>query len=259
MEPGLVVLMEDLERAVLELLANLGPSKRGEIEVRTMRALGRPIDSEQFQEVLNTLVARRLVSVTGQEVKRTEPDFPERVLEPPIETFLASDEAFDHLRLDRDFTVWQSTARGGRAGTGTWSRPDFTIATIRRRKYDPVRHLDLIAFELKNLAGSTVVAVHEALAHTRFAHYAYLVCPRSVLNMSVQQAIRESCVEHGIGLISYNLSVGPNDAPRLTNIDFEVEPRRRSPEPDQADNYIDDRFDERNCSRLLEIAGGRNG
>lgn len=248
--------MEELEQFILEVLSDGSVQKLGELETRTMRAAGRPIAEQQYRDALTLLQARRLITISGQDVRRSEPDFPERELEPPVEAFLASDPAFNQLRLDRDFTVWQRTARGGRAGTGTWSRPDFTIATIRRRKYDPVRHLDLIAFELKNLAGSTVVAVHEALAHTRFAHYAFLVCPTSVLNVGVQAAIRDSCAQHGIGLLTFDLSVGKGERPMLRNFRIEVEARRQSPEPELVDNYIDDRFDEGNRERLLKLSGG---
>ena len=248
--------MEELERIVLEVLSDGNVRKLGELETRTMRALGNPIDEAVYRDALAELQERRLIAITGQDVRRSEPDFRELDLEPPFEAFLASDTAFTRLRLDRDFTVWQRTARGGRAGTGTWSRPDFTIATIRRRKYDPVRHLDLIAFELKNLAGSTVVAVHEALAHTRFAHYAFLVCPRSVLNANVQSAIRDSCAQHGIGLLTFDLSVGKGERPLLKRFEIEVDPRRQTPEPELVDNYIDDRFDEENRGRLLKLSGG---
>ncbi len=249
--------MEELERIVLEVLSDGNVRKLGELETLTMKALGRPIKNEAaYREVLALLQARRLITLTANDARRSEPDFPERDLEEPVEAFIASDTAFSQLGLNRDFTVWQKTARGGRAGTGTWSRPDFTVATIRRRKYDPVRHLDLIAFELKNLAGSTVVAVHEALAHTRFAHYAFLVCPRSVLNASVQSAIQDSCAQHGIGLLTFDLSVGKAERPLLKGFEIEVDPRRQSPEPELVDSYIDDRFDEENRGRLLKLSGG---
>jgi hypothetical protein len=251
-------LMEDLERIVLEVLSDGAEQSLGELETRTMKALGRKLPEDLYPETLETLKARRLLSITGEKVKRSEPDFPERDLEAGIETFISSEQAVTHLRLERGSTIWQKTARGGRAGTGTWSRPDFTIATIRKRKYDPVRHLDLIALELKNVAGSSVVAVHEALAHTRFAHYAYLVCPRSHLNASVQRAVRESCSQHGIGLLSFDLSVGSGNSPAFSAFRFEVDPRRQAPEPELVDNYIDDRFDVESQERLSSIAGGQH-
>lgn len=248
--------MEDLEQILLEVMTERTSWKRDELQVRFMKALGRRLQENEFPDTVQSLETQHLVSVRGEDVRRSELDFPERLLEQPIEDFLASEEVFRRLRLHPDMTVWQRTARGGRAGTGIWSRPDFTIATIRRRKYDPVRHLDLMAFELKNLAGSTVVAVHEALAHTRFAHYAFLLCPRSALNEGVQTAIRESCALHGVGLISFEIQSGASDKPKLDDFRFEVDARRQSPEPDQVDSYIDDRFDEESCKRLLKIAGG---
>lgn len=247
--------MEFLENVLLQALGTEKPVKVEALETLTARHLGRPVDSKSFTEALNFLEAQCLVSLTGSEVRRTEPDFPERVLEDPAEDFLASTDAFQALRLERDYTVMQRTARGGRAGTGIWSRPDFTFATIRRRKYDPVRHLDVIAVELKNLAGTSVVAVHEALAHTRFAHYAYLICPRSKISKAVKIAIEDSCSQHGVGLITFDIMMGADKRASLKSFEFEVEARRKSPEPEEVDNYIDDRLDEQNKAKLMRLAG----
>lgn len=248
--------MDHLEQIVLDILADRSGWTPGSLHTRASQEFGQPVKREQFEAVLQGLAGRLLIVATPREVRRCEPDFPENSLEDDVERFLLSPQALRHLRLESAYTIAQRTARGGRAGTGIWSRPDFTIATIRRRKYDPVRHLDLIAFELKNLAGSTVVAVHEALAHTRFAHYAYLVCPRSELSAGVQLAIQDACTRHGVGLIRFDLTAGNDDGPQLTNFEFEVEARRKTPEPDQVDSYIDDRLSEANRQSLLRIAGG---
>lgn len=252
---GLLTL-QDLETAILGVLDNRKSAKLENLETLVMQAQSSPIDLGEFRLALDALSAQQLVAISGSEVRRSNPDFPERVLEKPIEAYLASKQAYEVLKLDRELSVLQRTATGGRSGTGIWSRPDFTIATIRRRKYDPMAHLDVLAFELKNLAGSSVVAVHEALAHTRFAHYAYVVCPRSSANTNVHEAIEQACSEYGIGLITFLLNVDRSEQPKLTEFKIEVSPRRQSPDPEEVDNYIDNRLDELNQERLLQLAQG---
>jgi hypothetical protein len=86
-----------------------------------------------------------------------------------------------------------------------FSRPDFTVATARQLTYDPLSHLDAITFELKNVTGATLMAVHEALAYTRFSHHSYLVCPRSQVRPGRRTELQEECARHGVGLIMSGL------------------------------------------------------
>lgn len=248
--------MEDLEAAILARLTPRTTVSEGVLQTQTMRALGHKLDPSRFSEALRALADKHLISIKSGDVRLKEPDFPENSLEPPIEAWLGSKEFFGMLGLDAAHTVWQTTARGGQAGTGIWSRPDFSVATIRRRKYDPVRHLDLFAIELKNLAGTSVVSVHEALAHTRFAHYAYLLCPRSKIEPQRLDVIEEACSQHGVGLITFSIDIQGTDRPCVRDFDFAIAARRKSPEPSDIDNYIDARFDPDNCARLLRLAEG---
>jgi hypothetical protein len=83
--------VEELERIVLAVLSDGNVRKLGELETRTMRTLGNPIDEALDRDALVELQARRLITITGQDVRRSEPDFRELDLEPPFEAFLASD------------------------------------------------------------------------------------------------------------------------------------------------------------------------
>lgn len=248
--------MEDLESTILARLTPRMSVSEDVLQIQTMRALGNKLDPSRFSDALKTLSAKHLISIKSGDVRLNEPDFPEVALETPIEAAIGTKLFFDMLGIEAAQTVLQRTARGGQAGTGIWSRPDFSIATIRRRKYDPVRHLDLLAIELKNLAGASVVSVHEALAHTRFAHYAYLLCPRSRVEPERLQVIEESCSQHGIGLITFCIGIEADNRPSLGDFSFDIAPRRKSPEPVDVDDYIDARFELGNCQRLLALAEG---
>lgn len=76
------------------------------------------------------------------------------------------------------------------------------------------------------------------------------------MTVGIHTAIEDSCLQHGVGLITFETSVVPHDTPSLTNFEFEVDARRQSPEPDAVDNYIDDRLDDENRARLMKIAAG---
>jgi hypothetical protein len=86
---------------------------------------------------------------------------------------------------------------------GLWARPDFVLVTVAEYKLMPGRHLDVHSFELKSIDGGNVLAVHEALAQTRFTHYGHLVwhLPRKSGAEKDLQEVCAQCEIHGIGLI----------------------------------------------------------
>ncbi len=241
--------------AALRVVSSSGPMSVDDLHIRTGRLLGAAVSDQLFKEALRALSEQQTIRVESFQVKLSEPDFPERDLEDQVEKWLFGPNAFEALRLARDDAVVQKTTVGGRQGSGLWSRPDFTIATVRRRKYDPWRRLDVLAFELKNLAGTSLLSVHEALAHTRFAHYAYLVCPLSKLAPERSRDIQQNCVSHGIGMISFQMAID-GGKPRLGDFTIEVPATRKSPDPDIVDRYIDDRMTADNAQRLLQVGRG---
>lgn len=249
-----VVIMGEWRDAILQVLPSSGrPMARPDLEVRCTQNR-RTALSDKFNSELDDLRRRRLVDSDGKSWWRIEPDFEENLLETGVEAFLGGLEALASLRLRSDNYVLQNTTMRGIAGGGKWSRPDFTMAAVRRFRYDPRRYLDVFTFELKNRRGSDVTAVHEALAHTRFSHYAYLVCPRSMLAPESTNLIRQSCADHSVGLITFDLSADDEDRPVLSNFRFESSPARRAPDPDDVDSQLDSRLSSANRDRLLLLA-----
>ncbi len=67
----------------------------------------------------------------------------------------------------------------------------------------PGQPVDVHSFELKNEAGGSVQAVHEALAQTRFTHFGHLIWhvpPGSKAEAKLPE-IEAHCDKHGIGLV----------------------------------------------------------
>lgn len=218
--------------------------------------LRRTIQAEEFDAALDELQEAGDIEVDGSRISCLEPKFREKLLEDQVEHYLFGRECCRELKIDKASTVFLRIARGGSRDTGMFSRPDFVAATVRQLKYDPLRHLDVITFELKNIAGATLMGVHEALAHTRFAHYSYLVCPKSRVRVSRTAELREECARYGLGLIVFDL-VKQNDAPQLSNFAVELKPLRKMPDPYDVEEFLDDRLPEEQRRQLEAIARGR--
>ncbi len=248
--------MEPWSKTILEVLPRDGHAlPQADLEVVCSQRVGQVLDRPAFSESINALLRRKMVQRDATSVWRIEADFEERLLEPGAGEFLQSQVCLDSLRVAPTEFVFEKTTAAGAAGAGRWSRPDFTLAAIRRFKYDPRRYLDVYSFELKNRRGANVVAVHEALAHARFSHFAYLVCPRSNLSQAQTNIIRQACTDHAIGLVTFDLSAGDAEEPVMAEFRFEVSPQRRTPDPAEVDVHLDARLSAPLRDRLIAMAG----
>lgn len=215
---------------------------------------GEPINGDEFKKALLSLATQKLVELTGTTVKRRETDFKELKLYKPLNGPLRSSHMLKQLKVLPENYIFEVTAFGGTQGLGQFTRPDLTMAAIRQQKYDPTKHLDVITFEVKNLAGANVMAVHETLAHARFSHYSYLVCPRSKLRSETTERLKLECTRYQVGLILFDL-IEENEAPNIHKIDVEIQASRRQPDPDEVDEFIDRSFDKNKQAKLRKIAG----
>jgi hypothetical protein len=126
---------------------------------------------------------------------------------------------------------------------GLWTRPDLAAALVTRYTYAPTPQLDLYGFELKMPGGCTVYAVHEALAHTAFVNFAYLVVllpdparsERENLSRMIEQAQK-----HGVGII---IVKDPADDEAYETV---LAAERHSPKLKRIDDFITQRFDRAN-------------
>jgi hypothetical protein len=128
--------------------------------------------------------------------------WPEARLMPPLSNYLegAFRRGLD-LPADGVSLVQDTSAKG--PSKGLWARPDFILISAMRFKFMPGAQVDVHGFELKTEAGGSVLAVHEALAQTRFTHFGHLVwhLPEGSKSEARLAEIEDHCSEHGIGLI----------------------------------------------------------
>jgi hypothetical protein len=145
-----------------------------------------------------------LAALNGSQPTAAEPaePWPEARLMQPLRSYLEG--AFrGGLDLPADgIGIVQDTSAMGPA-KGRWARPDFILVSAMRFKFLPGAQVDVHSFELKTETGGSVLAVHEALAQTRFTHFGHLVwhLPEGSKSETRLAEIADHCGEHGIGLI----------------------------------------------------------
>jgi hypothetical protein len=188
--------------------------------------------------------------------KLCEYDPPEQTLYDKLEVLFRSEEFVGkQLSVKAKTFVLQNTSKGGAPGEGRLTRPDFTLATLRRWRFDPAATLDVYSFEVKNRAGSSAAAVYEALAHGRYVNYPYLVCPNSRFDESLNRALKSTCEREGVGLVQFDIRVATQQKDySVTNVILHVQAERRATDPSETERFLVSRFNEENKLRLEQLA-----
>jgi hypothetical protein len=135
---------------------------------------------------------------------------------------------------------------------GRWARPDFILVSAMRFKLLPGAQVDVHSFELKTEKGATVLAVHEALAQTRFTHFGHVVwhLPEKSKEETRLAEVEEQCSEHGIGLIRMR---DPRDA---RSCEILVDPRRKSTMPAIVEGFLEKRLSNGHREKILAVVNG---
>ena len=179
----------------------------------------------------------RVVSVEPSAATCTtasEPRVIETDLYDPIISTIRSHWVPDHQI--QDFVIDRTAQQGRRDTGGKWTRPDITLAGCNTYRYVPGKQLELNTFEVKTHDGLDVTAVYEALAHRRAAHYSYVLAhvpdsQRSALESLLDRLLSDAD-EHGVGFVVIG------NPTNYETWDFEVEPNRNEPDPEELDNFI---------------------
>jgi len=119
----------------------------------------------------NTVVPRE--SRRGTLYARSEAELYE-----PLRLWLEEEWGKDVDKTSGDFfqILVTGSARGRRRATCKWSRPDLTLVELNSYEYLQQRILDVTTFEVKKFSDAeNLLSVYEAAAHSRWAHFSYLV------------------------------------------------------------------------------------
>jgi len=131
---------------------------------------------------------------------------------------------------------------------GMWTRPDLAAVSISRSKFATTAEMQLFGFEVKTMAGCRLQSVHEALAHSRFVNFAYLVWNRPACvcrDRDFYDTIRKNCEAYGVGLITVH---NPND---LSTFQIRLKAQRKIVADDVIDEFISTRFSAAEQDRIV--------
>jgi hypothetical protein len=131
---------------------------------------------------------------------------------------------------------------------GQWANPDYLLVSVCPLSVLAGAQIDVHVFELKNEAGGRIQAVHEALAHGRFAHFAHLVwyLPHGSRREAELEQIAAHCRLHGVGLIRMFED---------KTIDAIVDPVRTRAAPLEIDGFVEARLAKQQVAKLREAMG----
>lgn len=103
------------------------------------------------------------------------------------------------------------------SGAGDWMRPDVTLVSAFRRKFDVHAELAVHAVEIKPINSPLIAGLFQALSYSRIADFCYLAAPE---NAHWTEQIKEVSQRFGVGLISFDGKSGDWDS-------FEFSPAKR--------------------------------
>jgi len=122
----------------------------------------------------------------------------------PLRNWLDEDWSKDVDKAGGDFfqALVTGTPRGRRRATGKWSRPDVTLVELNSYEYLQQRILDVTTFEVKKFSDAeNLLSVFEAAAHSRWAHYSYLVVEARDADDELPERFTSELERFHIGLI----------------------------------------------------------
>lgn len=241
-----------LKSALISLLPEDGtPVLNRSMLIALARKLEREVDQETFFDARDQLFEAGLIGRSrGQGGKIFLADQPKQpnidVVEPvgggwteaklmkSLETYLQTTfRTYLDLPSGSAYIVRDTSVMSG--VRGRWARPDFIAVTAMRFKYLPGAQVDVHSFELKTETGGSVLAIHEALAQTRFTHFGHFVwhLPNGSRNETMLDDIVSHCEEHGIGLIRIR------DPERADTFEILADPERKPTLPGTVDGFLE--------------------
>ncbi|MGB8478826.1 MAG: hypothetical protein WCE63_08295 [Acidobacteriaceae bacterium] len=122
----------------------------------------------------------------------------------PLARWLKEEWGKDVDKAGGDFfqVLVTGSPRGRLRATGKWTRPDVTLVELNSYEYLHQRILDVTTFEVKKFSDAeNLLSVFEAAAHSRWAHYSYLVVESRDADDELPERFTSELERFHIGLI----------------------------------------------------------
>ncbi len=145
------------------------------------------------------------------------------------------------------------TARKKRRASGQWSRPDVTLVQVNSYDYLPQPVLEVSSFEVKKFShAENIRSVYEAAAHSRWAHFSYLVAEVPGSDYEFPERFMSELERFKIGLI-----LMWKDKEGWQFEEQEYETGRLNPEPKELNVLLKDFFQDKKREREFKLAIGK--
>lgn len=145
------------------------------------------------------------------------------------------------------------TARRRRRASGQWSRPDVTLVQVNSYDYLPQPLLEVSTFEVKKFSHvENIRSVYEAAAHSRWAHFAYLVAEVPSADYEFPDRFMSELERFKIGLI-----LMWKDKETWHFGEEESETDRLAPDPKELNVLLKDFFRDKRREREFKLAIGK--
>jgi hypothetical protein len=236
----------DYQQLLLSLVPAVGESignanLRDQVREK-IRAQGDDLSDQEYWLLRNTLIEEGVLEQgrgRGGSVHRLE----EAVAEAPpsraesalYEPFLkAVTEGYAPANRIKRYVAEITAAQGRRMTVGKWTRPDITLLAVRGFSFIPGKRLEIITFEVKPNLDQALDGVFEALAHSAFAHLAFLAVDISSYGEDEppDDRVYQECKRLGIGYITFK------DPADYNTFDIEISAAVKEPDPYEADKFI---------------------
>lgn len=135
-----------------------------------------------------------------------------------------------------DCYVAETHSRGSKDTGGTFTRPDITVAGVKRYIYLPKR-LEIVTFEVKPASAVSIMGALEAIAHREVSHRSYVIYPISRQKFESEteaERITELSQKYGIGIL---LAEKPDD---VETWEIVLDAIRHEPDPARLDRFLAD-------------------
>lgn len=259
-----------LAEQILDLLPQDGtPVLNRVMRAMVSRRLGRLVTPDAYFAARDALLHQgRIGRERGQGGKlflltapQSAPSLPaadplsELALMPLVASFLSTVFIRDMDLPLSGVALVQDISRTGPA-QGRWARPDFMLVSAMRFQFLPGVEVHVHSFEVKTESGGSVLAVHEALAQTRFTHFGHLVwhLPLASKARARLDEVEGQCEAHGIGLI---LILNPFDPD--AGFEVRLDPRHRATASKEVDGFLESRLTPQNKDALRATLNGEKG
>lgn len=167
---------------------------------------------------------------------------------------LLNDDWGTAAKESEDFFELRITAspRGRQRDSGQWSRPDLTLVEVNTFEYLPGSNLEVTTFEVKKFGDvQNIASVYEAAAHSRWAHYAYLVAEIPEENYEFPDRFISEIQRFRVGLITLWRDN------KEWKFGVETDPERLTPEPKELESLLKTFFSDSKRAKEFKSRVGR--